>query len=189
MRRADTRHAILEAGIKVVLTKGYHECGLSEILQDARVPKGSFYYYFASKEEFGLQLIEHWLENFAEAEATLKDESLSPLLRVRRFFEALPCIQKAAPPVRHRRWHPCTWRWQPTTKPSVCRVERLLAAWQQRVAECLAQAQQLGEIHAGQDAAALAEFCLISWEGAVQRRTIQSTTPSTSSSGSSSTTC
>jgi TetR/AcrR family transcriptional repressor of nem operon len=74
--RPDTRNAILEAGIKSVLEKGYHECGLAEILKEAGVPKGSFYYYFASKEEFGLQLIEHWLENFAEAEASLDNQSL-----------------------------------------------------------------------------------------------------------------
>src|SRR5262249_3719193 len=86
--RSDTRHTILEAGIRSVLKRGYERSGLAEILREAGVPKGSFYYYFASKEDFGLQLIEHWLENYGEAEASLKDETLSPLTRVRRFFEA-----------------------------------------------------------------------------------------------------
>jgi TetR/AcrR family transcriptional repressor of nem operon len=176
--RADTRNAILEAGIKIVLQKGYHECGLTEILREAGVPKGSFYYYFASKEEFGLQLIDHWLENFAEAEASLRDESLSPLMRVRHFFEARCRLFK-----RLRRQHGTvvgTLYLEMATHNETfrLRVEKLLAAWQQRVTDCLVQARQLGEIAAEEDPAALAEFCLISWEGAVQRaRTVQSTTP------------
>ena len=176
--RSDTRRVILEAGIKVVLQKGYHECGLTEILQEAGVPKGSFYYYFASKEEFGLQLIEHWLENFAEAEAALTDELVSPLTRVRHFFEARCRLFK-----RLRRQHGTvvgTLYLEMATHNETFRhrVEELLAAWQQRVTDCLVQARQQGEIGAEQDPAALAEFCLISWEGAVQRaRTVQSTTP------------
>ena len=176
--RSDTRRAILEAGITVVLQKGYHECGLAQILREAGVPKGSFYYYFASKEEFGLQLIEHWLENFGEAEAALADESVSPLLRVRHFFEARCRLFK-----RLRRQHGevvGTLYLEMATHNETFRqrVEKLLAAWQQRVTDCLVQARQLGEIGAEQDPAALAEFCLISWEGAVQRaRTVQSTTP------------
>jgi TetR/AcrR family transcriptional repressor of nem operon len=176
--RTDTRQAILEAGIKSVLQKGYHECGLSEILQEAGVPKGSFYYYFASKEEFGLQLIEYWLENFVEAEAALGNEALSPLTRVRQFFEARCHLFK-----RLRRQHGAvvgTLYLEMATHNETFRqrVETLLVAWQHRVTECLKLAQQSGEIAADQDPAALAEFCLISWEGAVQRaRTVQSTTP------------
>jgi TetR/AcrR family transcriptional repressor of nem operon len=176
--RTDTRQAILEAGIKSVLQKGYHECGLSEILQEAGVPKGSFYYYFASKEEFGLQLIEYWLENFVEAEAALGNEALSPLTRVRQFFEARCRLFK-----RLRRQHGAvvgTLYLEMATHNETFRqrVETLLVAWQHRVTECLKLAQQSGEIAADQDPAALAEFCLISWEGAVQRaRTVQSTTP------------
>ncbi|MGP0068662.1 MAG: TetR family transcriptional regulator C-terminal domain-containing protein [Isosphaeraceae bacterium] len=176
--RTDTRKAILEAGLKAVLRKGYHECGLSEILQEAGVPKGSFYYYFASKEEFGLQLIEHWLVNFAEAEAILGDESLPPMARVRGFFEARCRLFK-----RMRREHGSvvgTLYLEMATHNETFRqrVEELLAGWQKRLNDCLVQAQRSGEIAADRDPASLAEFALISWEGAVQRaRTVQSTTP------------
>jgi TetR/AcrR family transcriptional regulator, transcriptional repressor for nem operon len=176
--KKDTRDAILEAGVKSVLEKGYHECGLAEILKEAGVPKGSFYYYFASKEEFGLQIIEHWLENFAEAEASLGNESLSPLTRVRQFFEARCRLFK-----RLRRKHGAvvgTLYLEMATHNETfrLRVEKLLVAWQERVTDCLVQAQQAGEIGADKDPAALAEFALISWEGAVQRaRTVQSIAP------------
>ncbi|WP_281561494.1 TetR/AcrR family transcriptional regulator [Thalassomonas sp. RHCl1] len=54
-----TRDIILEAGHKAITAKSYHACGLKEILDLAGVPKGSFYHYFKSKDDFGLQLIEN----------------------------------------------------------------------------------------------------------------------------------
>jgi TetR/AcrR family transcriptional regulator, transcriptional repressor for nem operon len=176
--RADTRRIILEAGIRSVLRKGYDQSGLAEILQEAEVPKGSFYHYFASKEDFGLQLIEHWLENYSEAEASLKDETLSPLARVRRFFEARCRLFKRLKReygtvvgmlLLEMATHNETFR---------CRVEKVLAGWLEQLTGCLAAAQRAGEIGPDRDARTLAEFCLISWEGAVQRaRTVQSTAP------------
>ena len=174
--RADTRRIILEAGVRTVLKKGYEQAGLAEILQEARVPKGSFYYYFASKEDFGLQLIEHWLENYSEAEASLRDESLAPMVRVRRFFEARCRLLKRLKReygavvgmlLLEMATHNETFR---------CRVEKVLADWQGQLTGCLIEAQGAGEIGPDRDPRILAEFCLIAWEGAVQRaRTIQNT--------------
>jgi TetR/AcrR family transcriptional repressor of nem operon len=176
--RADTRRIILEAGIRSVLRKGYDQAGLAEILREAKVPKGSFYYYFTSKEDFGLQLIEHWLENYSEAEASLRDVTFSPMARARRFFEARGRLLK-----RLRReygavvgmllvemaTHNETFR---------CRVERVLADWQEQLTACLVEAQRAGEIGPDRDPRTLAEFCLIAWEGAAQRaRTTQRTAP------------
>lgn len=176
--RADTRRIILEAGVRSVLRKGYDQAGLSEILREAGVPKGSFYYYFASKEDFGLQLIEHWLENYNEAGAGLRDETLSPLARARRFFEARCRLLK-----RLRREYGAVvgmllLEMATHNETFRCRVERILADWQEQLTGCLAAAQQAGELAPDRDPRTLAEFCLIAWEGAVQRaRTIQNTAP------------
>jgi TetR/AcrR family transcriptional regulator, transcriptional repressor for nem operon len=176
--RADTRRTILEAGIRSVLRKGYDQSGLTEILREAGVPKGSFYYYFASKEDFGLQLIEHWLENYSEAEASLRDETLSPMTRVRRFFEARCRLLK-----RLRREHGAVVgmllvEMATHNETFRCRVEKVLADWQKQLTGCLVEAQRAGEICPDRDARTLAEFCLIAWEGAAQRaRTMQNTAP------------
>jgi TetR/AcrR family transcriptional regulator, transcriptional repressor for nem operon len=176
--RADTRRIILEAGVRSLLQKGYDQSGLAEILREANVPKGSFYYYFSSKEDFGLQLIEHWLENYNEAESSLRDATLSPLTRVRRFFEARCRLLK-----RLRHEHGAVvgmllLEMATSNERFRCRVQKVLGGWQELLAGCLAEAQRAGEIGPGRDPRTLAEFCLISWEGAVQRaRTIQDTAP------------
>ncbi|MDW1502064.1 TetR/AcrR family transcriptional regulator, partial [Vibrio sp. YT-19(2023)] len=49
----DTRQHILDVGYELIVTRGFTSVGLSELLKTAEVPKGSFYHYFKSKEQFG----------------------------------------------------------------------------------------------------------------------------------------
>lgn len=44
--------------------KGYTAVGLMEVLKAAGVPKGSFYHYFRSKEEFGQALLEEYFQEY-----------------------------------------------------------------------------------------------------------------------------
>ena len=84
---ATTREHILACGGRLIHHKGFTATGLQEILQTAGVPKGSFYFYFKSKEEFGLALVDHYQAWFAEqVRPILKDETLPPLERLAGFF-------------------------------------------------------------------------------------------------------
>jgi len=53
---ANTRKRIIETGAAIIHRKGFNHTGIQEILNAAKVPKGSFYNYFKSKEDFGLQI-------------------------------------------------------------------------------------------------------------------------------------
>ena len=52
------KEKILETGAQIVRRKGFNNTGLIEVLKETGVPKGSFYFYFSSKEQFGLALID-----------------------------------------------------------------------------------------------------------------------------------
>lgn len=54
---ADLRQHILDVAKPLMLGKGFTAVGLTELLAAARVPKGSFYHYFESKEAFGEALL------------------------------------------------------------------------------------------------------------------------------------
>ncbi len=54
----DMRQHIIDVARSLMTNKGYTAVGLAEVLSTAGVPKGSFYYYFKSKEEFGQALLE-----------------------------------------------------------------------------------------------------------------------------------
>ena len=58
------RESLLNQGVVFFMNQGYHGTGLQEILDAVNVPKGSFYNYFSSKEEFGAAVIQHYIEPF-----------------------------------------------------------------------------------------------------------------------------
>ena len=67
----DIRRHILDTGEALILSKGFTKVGLAELLTAARVPKGSFYYYFASKERFGEALLESHFSGYLQRIETL----------------------------------------------------------------------------------------------------------------------
>ena len=58
------REHILEVAQTIIGKKGYAAVGLTEILTEAKVPKGSFYYYFKSKDAFGEALLKHYFVGY-----------------------------------------------------------------------------------------------------------------------------
>ena len=57
---AETRERLLEHGAELFNSQGYNTTGINAIVQAAGVPKGSFYHYFASKQDFGLAVIDRF---------------------------------------------------------------------------------------------------------------------------------
>ena len=86
--KQDTKQKIIEAGARIIHHKGYNHTGIQEVLKATGVPKGSFYFYFANKEDFGLQVIDFFNQIFREmVDPFIGDRSLSPLSRLERIFD------------------------------------------------------------------------------------------------------
>ena len=62
----DTRAALIRSGTEVLTEQGFANAGIDGILKRVSVPKGSFYYYFSSKEAFGYAVLEHYGAYFAK---------------------------------------------------------------------------------------------------------------------------
>jgi len=58
----DSRQRILDAAAQIIGKKGFAAVGLNEVLLSAKVPKGSFYHYFSSKDAFGQALLESYFQ-------------------------------------------------------------------------------------------------------------------------------
>jgi len=90
MKRIHSKDDIVLAGLDIILSKGFNATGVEAILKQANVPKGSFYNFFSSKEEFGLAIIDRYVSDTGEFFCPiLIDESLPPMERVRKSFEIL----------------------------------------------------------------------------------------------------
>lgn len=64
IRHDNTRQHILETGHRIIAGKGFASVGLNEILKSAGVPKGSFYHYFESKEQYGQALLQEYFDHY-----------------------------------------------------------------------------------------------------------------------------
>ncbi|MDD0813351.1 TetR family transcriptional regulator C-terminal domain-containing protein [Curvibacter sp. HBC28] len=170
----DVREALLRHGLEVLTEKGFVAAGLDELLSRARVPKGSFYHYFDSKEAYGLALIDHYADYFArKLERHFSQPDRPPLQRLQAFVED---AQNGMAQYDFRRG--CligNLGQEMNALPDAFRA-RLLATfedWQARLAANLRAAQQAGELAALADVAALAAFFWIGWEGAVLRAKLE----------------
>jgi len=170
MSKETTKAILLETGKQLFLAKGYSSTGIEAVVQAAGVPKGSFYYYFGSKEEFGLQVIDRFAEEArANFERCQGDTSLPPLGRFRRYFEEA-CARLEVQECRTG----ClvgnlSQEMAAQSEAFRVRLEEIFEGIIDRYVAGLKGAVEAGEIPPGQDLRALAEFCLSSWQGAILR--------------------
>lgn len=156
--------------MQAIVTKSYHAVGLKEILDEAGVPKGSFYHYFRSKEEFAVSIIEYSTEvSLKGMREVLLDRSRSPLGRIRCYFES--CLD------HHRECgvrREClmaklgleTSLLSETMRAAVkCGFDQVNAL----LAQVIREAQAAGEVAASEDPERLAGFLSGAWEGAMIR--------------------
>ncbi len=79
---------LLEKGINVLWCKGYHGTSVNDIVNEADVPKGSFYFYFDSKEDFVVKALEKYFNQmFVPLKNILEDIKISPKQRLINFYE------------------------------------------------------------------------------------------------------
>jgi TetR/AcrR family transcriptional repressor of nem operon len=84
------RESLLNQGVTLFMGQGYHGTGLQEILDAVNVPKGSFYNYFDSKEDFGADVIQHYIGPFITQLAGHLDNSDTDALgAIRGYFNEL----------------------------------------------------------------------------------------------------
>ncbi|MBA2544028.1 MAG: TetR/AcrR family transcriptional regulator, partial [Deltaproteobacteria bacterium] len=84
-----TKDRLIQAGLAMLLERGYNHLGIQDVLDKTKVPKGSFYHHFESKADFALAVVDTYMEAVHGAlDAFLLDERVLPLQRIRNFFEA-----------------------------------------------------------------------------------------------------
>lgn len=179
MKNNITRDKLIDTGAQLISQLGYNATGINAVLKTCGVPKGSFYHYFSSKEDFGLAVIERFATTYdASLVALLEDSETPPLERLRRYFAA-----------GRDYMHECD-------HATGCLIGNLgqelsgqsdtfrdalnlvFQRWEQRFICCLTDAQQRGDIATHTAPAALASFILSGWEGAILRaKTLKSVEP------------
>lgn len=170
MEKRDTRAEIISIGMELISLYGYNATGIDAVLKKAGVPKGSFYHYFGSKEEFGLAVIDHFAEQYGQKlDDFLDDKSVPPLNRIRNYLEhGLSGLTQ----------NQCTkgclignlaQELADQNERFRARLDEIFRGWKKRFAACLRKAQRAGDLTKDVDPAVLAGFILSGLEGAILR--------------------
>ena len=94
MTKISNRDRLLSEGLKVVHAHGYAGASVRDIVHAAGVPQGSFTNHFASKEAFGLEIIDMYLANGRGViAATLRNDALPPLQRLGLYIDGTLACQ------------------------------------------------------------------------------------------------
>lgn len=174
MTKEDTKTKILAIGAQIVHEKGFNNTGIQEILSAADVPKGSFYFYFKSKDEFGLALVDFFLSFMGEwMDRHLADPGPSPVKSLKKFFDELMAYFlekgcKAGCPVGNM-----AQEMADLSEAFRDKAEQAFSQMKARIKRCLEAARENGEIDPDLDPDETADFILNSWEGALLRMKAQ----------------
>lgn len=164
-----TKQRLLDAGWAMLLEHGYNHLGIQALLAATATPKGSFYHHFTDKEDFALQVVEQYMQAVhAGLDACLSDSSRAPLQRVRRFFEL---TQQS---YRKEGYMGCLLGGLGQELSGVSEVFRqkidgCFSSIASRIAGCLEEARESGDIPPDAEPARLAALLVDCWEGAALR--------------------
>ncbi|WP_370979840.1 TetR family transcriptional regulator C-terminal domain-containing protein [Agaribacterium sp. ZY112] len=169
-KREIKKEAILVAGMEVMKAQGYNGCSVKDIVDAAKVPKGSFYNYFPSKEQFALDAIEFTAsEARTHAQALLGDCSECALDRLTRFFHAgIACAESSEFKVGCFLGNMCQ-EMADSSDSIRQRLDPILNGKTRLIADVIKEGQEGGSVNAAIDAAVAAEFLFNAWEGALMR--------------------
>jgi TetR/AcrR family transcriptional repressor of nem operon len=170
MEKKDTQSDIIKIGTELIARHGYNATGIEMVLKEAGIPKGSFYHYFKSKEEFGLAVMDLFADKYGQRMSEqLANTALPPLMRLNRLLEG--SLERFS---RNQCSKGCLIgnlgkEMADQNERFRARLDEIFTGWRRLFAACLREAQQSGALRADCDCDALASFVLSGWEGAILR--------------------
>ena len=175
----DVRSRLVQVGVEILSEKGFHSTGLDELLGRCGIPKGSFYYYFASKTDYGFAVIDQYASIWEQKlSRTLGDPNVKPLQRIRNYIaEGIRGLEKYA----FRRG--CLIGSMGQELGALddafrARILRVFDDWTRHLRDCLQEAVDIGDLPSDVDVSELANVFWMAWEGAiVQAKLERSTKP------------
>lgn len=170
----EVRRRLLDAGLDLFLNRGFNGCGVQEIAAAATIPKGSFYSYFESKEDFAVAVLDaYWLGIESRLGKLLSDAKYDPAARIIRYFKALSKEKAKDHYATGCLFGNFSLEIANASLAVRVRLAEIFSRWEQSILKCLHEAQSKGEISINADLRSLAAVLIESWEGAAMRAKVE----------------
>lgn len=174
MKRIHSKETLLQAGLDLVWSRGFNGTGVEAVLKEAKIPKGSFYNFFPSKEDFSLAVIDKFVAaRSEELSPILNDVSLPAIERVKKSFETVITAFEENGCYKGCLLGNLGQEMSDQSEKVRQRLEQSLQLWEKRVSDVLIQAQSESSIPKHIDVKMLAENMVASFQGAVLRSKIK----------------
>ncbi|WP_349431846.1 TetR family transcriptional regulator C-terminal domain-containing protein [Methylomarinum sp. Ch1-1] len=168
------REKLLDQGVQMLMNQGYHGTGLKKILDTVKIPKGSFYNYFASKEDFAAEAINHYIEPFIlRLNSHLHDPQVDGLTALKRYYGEL--ISELEQSGYQGGCLLGNLMGEIGNTSEVCRHALIttIARYSHLQETALARAQRDGSVRTDRSAKSMADLLFNSWQGALLRMKIE----------------
>jgi TetR/AcrR family transcriptional repressor of nem operon len=168
MTKTSNRDRILTEGLRVVHEHGFANASVRDIVAAAGVPQGSFTNHFASKEAFGLEILElYYTDTRRNIAETLRNDARPPLERLNAYFDT----QKARLNENSMR-NGCLFgnfaaEASDNSEAIRNRLVEVYAESRESIAYCLRAAVAAGEVKPTLDCNEIAGFIVSSMQGAI----------------------
>src|SRR5712672_3462665 len=166
--RPSNKEKLLAGGLRLVHQRGFGASSVRDIAQAAGVPLGSFTNHFASKEAFGLEILERYREmTSAAVRATLRNDRLPPLRRLRAWINGQLEYLREDDMRRGCLYGNLSAEASEASDAIRFRVASVFAENQASIAYCLQAAIDADELASDADVQELAGFIISSLQGAI----------------------
>jgi TetR/AcrR family transcriptional repressor of nem operon len=165
-----TRQKLIAEGLKSMIVNGFDGIGLNAILDASDVPKGSFYYFFKSKEAFAGAILDEYERIYVELRNDiLGDLSHSPLQRLKNYFDEVERIHRAETPLGGCLYGVLSQTAATRSPAFKAKLAQVFFRWETQLCALLEEAQSAGEVDPSLDTREAAAFLIDAYEGMLVR--------------------
>lgn len=95
-RTSDAKERLVETAAEMFPQYGFHAVGVQQLCKTAGIKPGSFYYFFSSKQELMIAVLElRWQQNLEYIFHPIESSALNPVEKINDFFKRLFYIHDA----------------------------------------------------------------------------------------------
>ena len=80
------KEQILDAALNVIVQNGYHQSRMDDIVSTSGLSKGAIYWYYKSKKDVYLDLVNHWVIRYSNSLLELPQEDISAGKQLKNMF-------------------------------------------------------------------------------------------------------
>jgi TetR/AcrR family transcriptional repressor of nem operon len=164
-----TREMVLDHASALIRERGFHSTSIGDVLERAGVQKGSFYYYFPSKEDLGHAVLDRWSRDLRSRllDYLTDREGPPPLQRIAAALDGFVAEQEATNCRGGCPFGNLAMELADVHEGFRARLAEAFTDLSKAFADLIARAQTDGDVRRDADAKALGDFLVATIEGGI----------------------